>query len=293
MSDYHTSVLLQETIDQLQVKPAAKYIDGTLGGGGHTIEILKIGGKVLGIDVDQEALDEVRNRKLEAGSKEDLILIRGNFIDIDTIARENGFDQVAGILLDLGISGHHVDTAERGFSFQKTGPLDMRMDNTLQVTAADLVNGLTRQELIDLFTRYGEEPFAKSIANHIVEERRVKRIEMTTELSDIVRKSVPFSKKGINPATKVFQALRIAVNDELNSLITALPRAVSLLESGGRLAVITFHSLEDRIVKRTFIEFEEKGFGTIVTKKPIVPNEEEIIANSRSRSSKLRVFEKK
>ena len=289
MSDYHTSVLLQETINQLQIKPGAKYIDGTLGGGGHTTEILKLGGKVLGIDVDDEALAYVQNK---AGNDEDLVVVKGNFKDIETLAKENGFDQVAGILLDLGISGHHVDTAERGFSFMKAGPLDMRMDHTLQVTAADLVNGLTRQELIDLFTRYGEEPFAKSIANHIVEERKVKRIETTTELSDIVRKAVPFSKKGINPATKVFQALRIAVNDELNSLITALPRAVSLLESGGRLAVITFHSLEDRIVKRTFIEFEEKGFGTIITKKPIVPSEEEITTNSRSRSSKLRVFEK-
>jgi 16S rRNA (cytosine1402-N4)-methyltransferase len=294
MSDYHTSVLLQETIDQLQIKPGAKYIDGTLGGGGHTTEILKHGGKVLGMDVDEEALEfvkkelQIKNYEL----RDNLQLVKGNFKDIETIARENGFDKVSGILLDLGISGHHVDTAQRGFSFQKDGPLDMRMDKTLQVSATDLVNGLTRQELIDLFTRYGEEPFAKSIANHIVEKRRAKRIETTTELSDIVRKAVPFSKKGINPATRVFQALRIAVNDELNSLITVLPKAVTLLENRGRVAIITFHSLEDRIVKRTFIEFEEKGLGTIITKKPIVPTDAELGENSRSRSSKLRVFEK-
>lgn len=294
MSDYHVSVLLQETIDLLQIKPGGKYIDGTLGGGGHTTEILKRGGRVLGIDVDEEALSFVKNElQIKHYELQDnLVLVKGNFKDIDTIARENDFETVAGILLDLGISGHHVDTAERGFSFQKEGPLDMRMDKTLGVTAEDLVNGLTKNELVELFTRFGEEGFAQAIARGIVTSRKEKRIETTTELAQIIKRAVPYSKKGFHPATKAFQALRIAVNDELHSIVDALPKAVSLLESGGRLAVISFHSLEDRIVKQSLREFEEKGLGKIITKKPIVPSDEEILINNRSRSSKLRVFEK-
>jgi len=290
MSDYHTSVLLRETIEQMQIKAGGKYIDGTLGGGGHTSEILKRGGKVLGIDVDEDALEFVREKlKVEKGN---LILAQGNFKDTDKVAKENGFTNVSGILLDLGISSHHVDTPERGFSFLKEAPLDMRMDKSLQVTAGDLVNVLTKGELIELFTKLGEEPFAKTIASRIVDARKTKRIETTVELSEVIRKAVPYSKQGINPATKAFQALRIAVNDELNSLLEVLPKAVTLLEKGGRLAIITFHSLEDRIVKREFLTFEEKGLGTIITKKPIAPTVQEIAANSRSRSSKLRVFEK-
>ena len=288
MNSYHTSVLLQETIEGLNVTAGKRYIDGTLGGGGHTAEILKRGGKVLGIDVDEDALDFVKN-KIQS---ENLVLAKGNFKDIDRIAKKNGFESVSGILLDIGVSGHHVDTAERGFSFQREGPLDMRMDKDLQVSAGDLINVLTKNELFELFTKLGEEPFARSIVASILNARKIKRIETTIELSDIIRKAVPFSKKGINPATKVFQALRIAVNDELNSLIEALPKAVSLLEGGGRLTVISFHSLEDRIVKRTFLEFAEKGKGRVVTKKPLIPSDVEIAANSRSRSSKLRVFEK-
>jgi 16S rRNA (cytosine1402-N4)-methyltransferase len=293
---YHTSVLLQETIEYLQIKAGENYIDGTLGGGGHTIEILKHGGKVLGIDIDQDALDyvaekfKVQNAKSEIGKE--LFLIRGNFKDIDTIAKENGFVDVAGILFDLGVSGHHFDDPSRGFSFQKEGPLDMRMDNELEVRAGDLINGLTKNELTDLFIRLGEERFARIIVSRLIEERTKKRIEKTTELAEIIKSAVPFSKKGIHPATKVFQALRIAVNDELNNLTEALPKALALLESGGRLAVISFHSLEDRIVKRSFLEFAKKNSGTIITKKPVIAGEEEIRANSRARSAKLRVFEK-
>jgi 16S rRNA (cytosine1402-N4)-methyltransferase len=294
MNTYHKSVLLQETINTLKIQSGKKYIDGTLGGGGHTFEIVKRGGRVLGLDVDQDALEfvnqELRDKKQEL--KDRLTLVKGNFKDIDQIAKKNEFASVAGILLDLGVSSHHFDAPERGFSFQYEAPLDMRMDTELQVRAGDLVNALTKNELIELFTRLGEERFAKSIASQIIEQRKTKRIETTTELAEIVRKAVPFSKKGINPATQVFQALRIAVNDELNSLIEALPKAVALLESGGRLVIISFHSLEDRIVKRSFLEFEEKELGMIITKKPIVPTEEEIGKNSRSRSSKLRVFEK-
>jgi len=296
MSDYHKSVLLQETITYLDVKSGQKYIDGTLGGGGHTYEILKHGGKVLGIDVDEDALTFVKNdlgikiKDLKFG--EDLVLVKGNFKNIDSLAKEQGFDNVSGILLDIGVSSHHFEDPERGFSFQKEGPLDMRMDKDLSVKAEDLINGLSKNELEELLIKFGEEPFSRRIVAAILERRKIKRIETTTELAEIIRKAVPFIKKGINPATRVFQALRIAVNDELFSLIDALPKALSLLESKGRLAVISFHSLEDRIVKRTFIEFAEQGLGTIVTKKPIIPTAEEIEVNSRSRSSKLRVFEK-
>lgn len=295
MNSYHTSVLLQQTIEALNVQAGKRYIDGTLGGAGHTSRILEAGGIVLGIDQDQDALDYVE-KELRIENKEwrgRLTLARGNFKDIDLIAKEHAFDNVAGILLDLGISSHHVDEASRGFSFQKEGPLDMRMDQDLQVTAGDLVNALTKGELYELFIKLGEERFARSIVAEIISKRKIKKIETTTELAEIIRKAVPFTKKDVNPATKVFQALRIAINDELNSLIEALPKAVALLAPGGRLAVISFHSLEDRIVKRAFLEYAEKGLGTIVTKKPIVPDEEEIARNSRSRSSKLRVFEKK
>ena len=292
MNKYHTSVLLQETIEQLQIKSGKRYIDGTIGGGGHTRAILEKGGLVLGIDVDSDALSNIEKNFQFPISNFQLKLVKGNFRDIDRIAKEQGFDNVSGIVLDLGISSHHVDAAERGFSFMKNGPLDMRMDKSLAVTAGDLVNGLTKSELYELFTKFGEERFARRIAAHLVEARRVKKIETTDELAQIIKKALPFSKKGIHPATKAFQALRIAVNDELNSLAETLPKAIALLGSGGRLAIITFHSLEDRIVKNEFIRSEEKGRGMIIIKKPIVPTEEEIERNSRSRSSKLRVFEK-
>ena len=289
MNNYHTSVLLQETIDYLNISKGREYIDATLGGGGHTIEILRHGGRVLGIDVDQDALDYV-SEKLQG--EKDLVLAKGNFKDIATIAKENGFTQVAGILFDLGVSSHHFDVPERGFSVQSEGPLDMRMDMDLTVKAGDLVNILTKGELYELFTKLGEERFAHTISNSIVRARKIKRIETTSELVSIISRSVPKKQGEIHPATRVFQALRIAVNDELNSIREAMPIAVKLLETKGRLAVISFHSLEDRIIKNMFKEFAEKEFGTIITKKPVVPSLEEIESNKRSRSSKLRVFEK-
>ena len=289
--NYHTSVLLQETIAQLRVAAGKQYIDGTIGGGGHAGAILEKGGLVLGIDVDSDALANIKKNYQLPIANAQLILTKGNFKDIDTIARENEFESVAGILLDLGVSSHHFDEPERGFSFGHEALLDMRMDKDLRVKAGDLVNVLTKNELIELFTKLGEEPFARPIATHIIEARKIKPITMTTELAEIIKKAVPYAKK-INPATKVFQALRIAVNDELNNLTEALPKAVTLLESGGRLAVISFHSLEDRIVKRSFLEFAADGLGTIITKKPIIPENNEIKANSRSRSAKLRVFER-
>lgn len=285
---YHTSVLLQETVNSLQVTPGKRYIDATLGGGGHTSYILEKGGVVLGIDTDKDALAFVENH-LE---NHNLVVALGNFKDIDIIAQKNTFEQVDGILFDLGVSSHQFDTGERGFSFQKDAPLDMRMGVDLSVTGADLVNGLTKGELIELFTRLGEESFAKRVAKEIVIAREHGLIKTTTELANIAIKAYPKGFHKIHPATKIFQALRIAVNDELNSLRIALPKAVSLLKKQGRLVVISFHSLEDRIVKNFLDECQEGGIGKVITKKPIVPAEEEVLQNKRSRSAKLRVLEK-
>jgi 16S rRNA (cytosine1402-N4)-methyltransferase len=296
MSNYHTSVLLNETIKYLQVKPEGKYIDATLGGGGHTELILERGGRVLGLDVDQEALDyveeKIKSQKSKVKNKEDLILTKGNFRNIDEIVRVNGFGPISGILFDLGVSGHQLETTERGFSFVHNAPLDMRMDRDLSVSAMDLLKVLTKGELYELFTKFGEERFAKRIASYIVESRRIKPVETTAELDVIVKKCVPYRDNKTNPSTRIFQALRIAVNDELGSLSEALPKAVNLLEQNGRIVVITFHSLEDRIVKHMFVDWERQGCGIIITRKPVLPSEAEIISNPKSRSAKMRVFER-
>lgn len=286
MDKYHVSVLLQNVLDYLSVKPGGRYIDATLGGAGHTQAILQKGGIVLGIDQDEDAISHAKSMELEH-----LTIARGNFSQIGEIAKEHGFDQVDGILFDLGISSHHVDTPERGFSFMKDALLDMRMDQSTQVTAADLVNGLTERELTELFTKYGEEPFAKRIAKAIVEKRKEEQILRTVELGQLIARVVRVKSK-VHPATKVFQALRIAVNDELHILESAFEQAVQLLKPGGRLLVISFHSLEDRIVKQTFSEFEKNNRGILVVKKPLIPSEKEQIENNRSRSAKLRIFEK-
>lgn len=291
MSKYHTTVLLQEAIDALQIQSGEKYIDATLGGGGHTEAILERGGIVLGIDQDKEALEYVKENFKFQISNGQLTIAQGNFKDLGRIAKENGFDVVAGILLDIGVSGHHLESGERGFSFLLPGPLDMRMDTNLSVKASDLVNGLTKGELVELFTKYGEEPFAKKIAEAIVVARLNKPFETTVELADAIAAHVPKISK-VHPATRVFQALRIAVNDELHALEAVLPQAIELLEEKGRLAVITFHSLEDRIVKKTFEEFESQQKGKVMTKDVITASEEEIEANKKSRSAKLRIFEK-
>ena len=295
MDEYHTSVLLEETVDALSVKAGEQYVDATLGGGGHSFEILKRGGIVLGMDADQDSLDyvgeKIKNQKSKI-KKNDLILAKGNFKDIDIIAKEHGFDEVAGVVFDLGVSSHQLDRPERGFSFQSTGPLDMRMDRDLGVKAEGLINILTRRELYELFIKLGEEYNARAISEGIVRARRVKPIQTTSELVEIVRQNVKGYKPGINPATKVFQALRIAVNDELNSLRESLPKALELVGVNGRIAVISFHSLEDRIIKQQFKEWEKDKKGKIVHKKPLIPSDEELTANKRARSAKLRVFEK-
>lgn len=293
MNNFHKPVLLKEVIDGLNVRKGEKYIDATLGGGGHSEEILKRGGIVLGIDVDEDAIENITNHKSQITNWGNLTLARGNFKDIDTIAHSNKFDKVAGVVLDLGVSSFQIDEPERGFSYQTEGPLDMRMDKNLSVTAADLINILTKGELNELFNKLGEEYNARVISERIASTRRVKRIETTNDLVKALGAkdgATAFERAKISK--KVFQALRIAVNDELNSLREALPKALSLLGKKGRILVISFHSLEDRIVKRFFIESMENGFGEILTKRPITPNESEIETNPRSKSSKLRIFQK-
>ncbi|MCL5435184.1 MAG: 16S rRNA (cytosine(1402)-N(4))-methyltransferase RsmH [Patescibacteria group bacterium] len=295
MNNFHTSVLLKEAIDLLQVKKGGKYIDATLGGGGHTKEILSRGGIVLGIDVDEEALDCVeKNFKFQILNFK-LTLVKGNFRDLEKIARSNNFNKVSGIIFDLGVSSFQIEDGKRGFSFLKGGPLDMRMDKSLGVKAGDLINILPKGELYEIFTKLGEEHRARAISDGIVSARRIAPIKTTGDLLSVISKA--YGIKGeltdftrANIGKRVFQALRIAVNDELESIKEALPKSLGLLQKEGRVAVISFHSLEDRIVKQSFIDFEKRNMGEIITKKPIVAGEEEIKTNPRSRSAKLRVF---
>ncbi|CAN5160696.1 16S rRNA (cytosine(1402)-N(4))-methyltransferase RsmH [soil metagenome] len=292
MNNYHTSVLLQEVLTYLTPQKGELYIDCTLGGGGHSLEIIKRGGRVLGFDVDSDAIAFVREKLKANGFEEgkDLTIVQENFNRLESIAKEKMFDQVSGILMDLGVSSYQFDTPERGFSFQN-GPLDMRMGQELSVKARDLVNGLTERELSELFERFGEEPFAKKIAKAIVEKRKIQLFETTEELAMLVKQCIR-GDQGVHPATRIFQALRIAVNDELNALHETLPQALNVLRPGGRLAVISFHSLEDRIVKRAFEGFEKEGLVKILTGKPIIATDEEVLLNRRARSAKLRVIEK-
>lgn len=303
MNDYHVSVLLKEAIELLQVKKNGKYIDATLGGGGHSFKILGLGGLVLGLDFDTEAINQVKESwenisfKLNL-NKENLIFAQGNFKDIARVAHLNGFEKVDGIIYDVGVSSRQIDSGERGFSYLKDGPLDMRMDRTNAVKASDLVNILAKGDLYELFSRLGQERRARAISDRIVRARGIKAIQTTGELVEVIKEAYGLRTKTLSPFIKaaiskrVFQALRMAVNSELENLKESLPQAVDLLEKGGRIVTITFHSLEDRIVKHSFLEFEKNQLGRIITKKPMVPNEEEIRNNRRSASAKLRVFEK-
>lgn len=296
MNKYHTSVLLQEAIDALNVKPHQKYIDATLGGGGHTSSIIERGGLVLGIDADSEAIEFAEKLKTQNLKLKNLTLARGNFANIDELARENGFDKVSGILFDLGVSSHQLDTPERGFSYLKSGSLDMRMDLGLGVKASDLVNALGRKELYEIFKNFGEERRANAVVELIISRRRIAPFQTTADLSLTLATAYGFKDvtdfARATSSKRVFQALRIAVNNELGSLEEALPRGLELLEKNGRLAVITFHSLEDRIVKKAFVRFEDEEKGKIITKKPILPTRQEMKENSRSKGAKLRIFEK-
>lgn len=284
MSIFHESALLHEVVDALNIKSGETYVDATLGGGGHTRGILDRGGKVIGVDLDEEALNFVRSTI----KSEDLVLMQGNFVNLDQILEKQGIKKVSGIVFDLGVSSHQLDSSERGFSFRKNSPLDMRMSLDIKVTAGDLVNGLNEGELYELFTKYGEERNARRISRAVVRSRFEEEITTTKNLADIIERVVG-NKEKIHPATRVFLALRIAVNDELNNLEKVLPKAASLLKKNGRLVIISFHSLEDRLVKN-FIRSELSLTG--VNKKPIVPKEEEIKRNSRVRSAKLRIAEK-
>lgn len=285
--------MLKETLEFLQIRKDHWYIDCNLGGGGHTTAILEAGGKVLGIDLDPDAIAEVSKNLKHYINSGNLKLVQTNFMNIKDAVSQNNIDGIAGVLFDLGVSTHQLEIAERGFSFNADAPLDMRMDQSKGASAKDLINGLYEKELAELFLKLGEENFSKPIARAIVKYRESKSIESTNELANIilsVRRRSPSDRT--HPATRIFQALRIAVNDELNSLKEALPNAFGVLDQGGRIVVISFHSLEDRIVKNYFRELEEKKSGKILTDKPIETSEEEADLNPRSRSAKLRVIEK-
>lgn len=316
MNGFHTSVLTKEVIDFLRPSKGKLFIDATAGGGGHTFELLRRGAKVLALDRDPEAIEhiksninyhvkdplrseasEVRQRRQISNIKigRDLILVRGNFNRVGEIAKANGFGAVSGILFDLGVSSYQIDTAPRGFSFQKKGPLDMRMDPSLKITAADIINNFDKRRLNEIFKHFGQEKLSWPIADAIYRARQIKKIETTQNLAQIVRGV--YSKRGesrkqklkIDPATKVFQSLRIVVNSELINLEETLPQTVDLLESEGRLVTISFHSLEDTIVKRFF---KHQSRLRVLTKTPIGPSEEEKTLNPRSRSARLRAAEK-
>ncbi len=302
----HISVLLNETVDGLNVKPNGIYVDGTAGGGGHSAEILKNlkYGKLISIDQDPDAIQTVTERFKDNPNS---IIVKGNFSNMKKLLNDRNIYQVDGVVLDIGVSSHQLDTAERGFSFHEDAPLDMRMSQSGQ-TAADLVNTLPEKEISKILFTYGEEKFAPSIAKSIVKYREEKEIKTTLELADIIRNSVPERvRRNGHPARKSFQALRIAVNHELDALEQGLDDAFELLSKGGRLAVITFHSLEDRIVKQKFATWAQgctcppdfpvcvcgnKPQAKVVNKKPILADSTELEQNLRARSAKLRICEK-
>lgn len=298
--------MLDEVLDFLNIQPDHWYLDCNLGGGGHTDAILECGGKVIGLDIDPEAIREVgKNHDLTIQTTDDhleaysdnLILFQSNFISLTSVVTSlqplTSNQSISGILFDLGVSSYQLETADRGFSFSTNAPLDMRMDQSIAVSAADLVNGLHESELTQLFLKLGEENFAKPISKKIVQYRQTTKIETTDQLANIILSVRHKSKTDrTHPATRVFQALRIAVNDELNSLKEALPLAFDILSPGGRLVVISFHSLEDRIVKNFFKQKVGENLAKPITKKPTTPTEKEVFNNPRSRSGKLRIIEK-
>lgn len=307
----HKSVLLQETIENLNIKPDGIYVDGTLGGAGHSYEIAKRlsdKGRLIGIDQDADAIAAATERLAEY--KDRVIIIRSNYAAMKSELQKIGITQVDGILLDLGVSSFQLDTPERGFTYrEEDAPLDMRMDQRQSKTARDIVNGYSEQELYRIIRDFGEDRFAKNIAKHIVKERQKKEIETTGELTEIIRASIPMKVQatGGHPAKRTFQAIRIELNRELEVLQDNLDEMIDLLADDGRFCIITFHSLEDRIVKTSFRKNENpctcpKEFpvcvcgnvskGKVITRKPILPSEEELEENKRAKSAKLRVFER-
>jgi 16S rRNA (cytosine1402-N4)-methyltransferase len=288
----HIPVLLNEVIKYLDPKPNENFIDCTMGQGGHAVAILeKIGpmGKILGIDLDGKQIENCRRLKERFNNR--LILANDNYANLKNIAEQNNFFPINGILLDLGFSSFHTDESQKGFSFLKNEPLDMRYNLQNNLTARQIINEWPEKEIEKILEEYGEEKFAKKISKKIAEARQIKKIETTLQLVGIIEKAIPGRRKGdIHCATRTFQALRIAVNDELENLKNILPQAVSILSSGGRLAVISFHSLEDRIVKSFFKETEKENIAKILFKKPITASEQEILENPRARSAKLRAI---
>lgn len=306
----HVSVLLQETVDGLNVKPDGIYVDGTLGGGGHSYEVctrLGAKGSIIGIDQDEAAIEAASIRLKDFGEK--VTIVRSNYCDMKSRLHELGIDKVDGIMLDLGVSSYQLDTADRGFSYREDAPLDMRMDQRSEMTARDIVNDYSEMDLYRVIRDYGEDKFAKNIARYIVRERAKRPIETTGELTEVIRHAIPmkFQKKTGHPAKRTFQAIRIELNRELDVLRDSLDDMIDMLNPGGRLCIITFHSLEDRIVKSAFKKNENPctcpsdfpvcvcgkvSKGRVITRKPILPSEEEMEVNSRSKSAKLRIFER-
>ena len=308
MAFEHVSVLLHETVDGLNVKPDGIYVDATLGGGGHAYEVCtKLGeqGRLIGIDQDADAI-KAAGKRLE-GFGEKVTIIRSNYCDMKPRLHEIGIDKVDGITVDLGVSSYQLDTAERGFSYRVDAPLDMRMDQRQKMTARDIVNDYSESELYRVIRDYGEDRFAKNIAKHIVAERTKGPIETTGQLNEIISHAIPMKiqKTSGHPSKRTFQALRIELNHELDVLRDTLDDMIDLLNPGGRLCIITFHSLEDRIVKSSFRKNPcicpshfpvcvcgNVSKGKVITRKPILPSEEELTVNSRSKSAKLRIFER-
>lgn len=311
MTFSHTSVLLYETVDSLNIRPDGIYVDGTLGGGGHASLVLsRLGeqGRLIGLDQDADAIAAAGERLKEYGDR--VTVIRTNYENIRDALASQGISGADGIYLDLGVSSYQLDTADRGFTYREDdAPLDMRMDQRNTQTAKDIVNGYSEMELYRIIRDYGEDRFAKNIAKHIVKARQEKEIETAGELTEIIKAAIPAKVRatGGHPSKRTFQAIRIELNRELQVLEQSIDTMIDLLNPGGRLSIITFHSLEDRIVKNKFRENENpcicppefpvcmcgrKSKGRVVTRKPVLPSEEELAANKRSKSAKLRVFEK-
>lgn len=307
----HKSVLLYETIDSLNVKPDGIYVDGTLGGGGHALEVCRrLGeyGRLIGIDQDADAIAAATERLKDYRDK--VTVVRSNYENIQTVLKDLGIERVDGIYLDLGVSSYQLDSPERGFTYREDdAPLDMRMDQRNEQTAADIINGYSEFDLYRIIRDYGEDKFAKNIAKHIVRAREEKPVATTGELTEIIKAAIPAKVRaaGGHPSKRTFQAIRIELNKELEVLSNSIDTMIDLLNPGGRLSIITFHSLEDRIVKTRFKTDEDpcicprdfpvcvcgrKSKGRVVTRKPVVPSEEEVEENKRSKSSKLRVFER-